>query len=65
MSHNLGLFAAVCLASRLNKDLDVFALVIVAVGLFNLLPSFRFYCQVRKRANNYWEAFKLFIFISY
>ncbi|KAL7645354.1 UNVERIFIED_CONTAM: hypothetical protein RMT77_003740 [Armadillidium vulgare] len=45
MSHNLGLFAAVCLASRLSNNLDVFALVIVAIGLFSLFPNFRFHCQ--------------------
>lgn len=45
VSHNVGLFASVCLASRLENDLDVFTLMTVAVALFTLLPSFRRYHQ--------------------
>ncbi|KAG0728446.1 Phosphatidylinositol N-acetylglucosaminyltransferase subunit C [Chionoecetes opilio] len=41
VSHNVGLFASVCLASRLESDLDVFTLLTVAVALFTLFPSFR------------------------
>lgn len=46
VSHNVGLFASVCLASRLESDLDVFTLMTVAVTLFTLFPSFRRYLQV-------------------
>ncbi|XP_068247215.1 phosphatidylinositol N-acetylglucosaminyltransferase subunit C-like [Palaemon carinicauda] len=46
VSHNLGVFASVCLASRLGKDQDVFALITVAVMLFALFPVFRRYCRV-------------------
>lgn len=46
VSHNVGLFASICLASRLESDLDVFTLMIVAVALFTLLPSFRRHHQV-------------------
>ncbi|MPC09469.1 Phosphatidylinositol N-acetylglucosaminyltransferase subunit C [Portunus trituberculatus] len=45
VSHNVGLFASVCLASRLESDLDVFTLMTVAVTLFTLFPSFRRYFQ--------------------
>lgn len=45
VSHNVGLFASVCLASRLENDLDVFTLMTVAVTLFTLFPSFRRYLQ--------------------
>ena len=46
MSSNLGLFASVCLASRLPDHTDVFALMLLSVVLFTLVPSFRKYCQV-------------------
>lgn len=46
VSHNVGVFASVCLASRLDSDLDVFTLITVAVALFALFPSFRRYCSV-------------------
>ncbi|KAK3858741.1 hypothetical protein Pcinc_035097 [Petrolisthes cinctipes] len=45
VSHNVGLFASVCLASRLDSDLDVFTLMTVAVALFALLPTFRRRCR--------------------
>ncbi|KAK8391210.1 hypothetical protein O3P69_017106 [Scylla paramamosain] len=45
VSHNVGLFASVCLASRLESDLDVFTLMTVAVTFFTLFPSFRRYFQ--------------------
>ncbi|CAL4103297.1 unnamed protein product, partial [Meganyctiphanes norvegica] len=45
ISHNLGVFASVCLASRLNTDLQVFSLITVAVALFALFPGFRNYCK--------------------
>lgn len=47
VSHNLGVFASVCLASRLGKDQDVFTLITVAVSLFALFPVFRRYCRVQ------------------
>ncbi|KAG7154892.1 phosphatidylinositol N-acetylglucosaminyltransferase subunit C-like [Homarus americanus] len=47
VSHNVGVFASVCLASRLDSDLDVFTLMTVAVALFALFPSFRRYCRVQ------------------
>nr|XP_045625359.1 phosphatidylinositol N-acetylglucosaminyltransferase subunit C-like [Procambarus clarkii]XP_045625360.1 phosphatidylinositol N-acetylglucosaminyltransferase subunit C-like [Procambarus clarkii] len=45
VSHNVGVFASVCLASRLDNDRDVFTLMTVAVALFALFPSFRRYCR--------------------
>ena len=47
MSCNLGIFASVCLASRLHQHEDVFALINTAVALFALFPSFRKHCKVR------------------
>ncbi|XP_071520589.1 phosphatidylinositol N-acetylglucosaminyltransferase subunit C [Panulirus ornatus] len=46
VSHNVGVFASVCLASRLDSDLDVFTLITVAVALFALFPSLRRYCSM-------------------
>lgn len=46
VSHNVGVFASVCLASRLDSGLDVFTLMTVAVALFALFPSFRRYYRV-------------------
>lgn len=47
VSHNLGVFASVCLASRLGSDRDVFALMTLAVALFALFPGFRKYCRTK------------------
>ena len=41
LSLNAALFAAVCLASRLNSSLDAFALITVSVSAFALFPVFR------------------------
>lgn len=41
LSLNAALFAAVCLASRLNSSLDAFALITVSVSAFALFPVLR------------------------
>ena len=41
LSLNAALFAAVCLASRLNTSRDAFALITVSVSAFALFPVFR------------------------
>ena len=43
LSLNSAIFSAVCLGSRLDTNLHVFAIVICAIELFALLPLFRYH----------------------
>ncbi|XP_076056763.1 phosphatidylinositol glycan anchor biosynthesis class C [Oratosquilla oratoria] len=63
IAHNLGMFAAVCLASRLHQDKDVFTLITVAVALFALYPGFRSHVQ-RKYSDTVVVVLTLVVFLT-